>query len=99
MVGCRVGAKNTLLKNYLWFAEQRGATVLPERQVVDVRPIGAADGTDGYAVTTERPGAWFAKGRQTLRARGVVFAAGALVRTTCWPMQTHGCFAGSQRPA
>jgi len=78
MVGCRVGAKNTLLKNYLWFAEQRGATVLPERQVVDVRPIGAADGTDGYAVTTERPGAWFAKGRQTLSARGVVFAAGAL---------------------
>jgi len=24
MVGCRVGAKNTLLKNYLWFAEKRG---------------------------------------------------------------------------
>jgi cholesterol oxidase len=78
MVGCRVGAKNTLLKNYLWFAEKRGATVLPERRVVDVRPIGAADGADGYIVTSERPGAWFDKRRQVLRARGVVFAAGAL---------------------
>ena len=24
MVGCRTGAKNTLLKNYLWFAERKG---------------------------------------------------------------------------
>ena len=29
MVGCRDGAKNTLLKNYLWFAEKRGARILP----------------------------------------------------------------------
>ena len=78
MVGCRVGAKNTLLKNYLWFAEKQGATVLPEHQVVDVAPLGAADGSEGYRVTTERPGAWFAKGRRTFTARGVVFGAGAL---------------------
>ena len=78
MVGCRVGAKNTLLKNYLWFAEKQGATVLAEHAVVDVRPIGAADGGDGYAVTTERPGAWFFRRRRTFTARGVVFAGGAL---------------------
>ena len=78
MVGCRVGAKNTLLKNYLWFAEQLGATVLADHGVVDVRPLGAADGSDGYAVTTERPGAWLFKHRRTLRTRGVVFSAGAL---------------------
>jgi cholesterol oxidase len=29
MVGCRYGAKNTLVKNYLWFAERMGARVLP----------------------------------------------------------------------
>ena len=29
MVGCRVGAKNTLVKNYLWFAEKRGARSCP----------------------------------------------------------------------
>ncbi len=78
MVGCRVGAKNTLLKNYLWFAEKRGAEILAEHQVSDVRPLGAADGSDGYEVTTERPGAWLRKRRRSFKARGVVFAAGAL---------------------
>ncbi len=78
MVGCRVGAKNILVKNYLWFAEKRGVQILPERQVVDVAPLGAADGSEGYRVTTERPGAWFARDQQTHSARGVVFACGSL---------------------
>jgi len=78
MQGCRVGAKNTLCKNYLWFAEKRGAQIHPERKVVDVRPIGAADGSEGYRIVTERPGAWFSKQRREFRARGVVFSAGAL---------------------
>jgi cholesterol oxidase len=78
MVGCREGAKNTLVKNYLWFAEKRGVEIHPEREVVDVRPIGAADGADGYTVTTERPGAWFRKQRRTFTARGIVISAGAL---------------------
>jgi cholesterol oxidase len=82
MQGCRIGAKNTLMKNYLWFAEKRGARIHPERQVVDVRPIGAADGSNGYQVVAERPGAWFRKRRQVFRARGVVFAAGALGTNT-----------------
>jgi cholesterol oxidase len=78
MVGCRYGAKNTLVKNYLWFAERGGATVMPERTVVDVKPLGAADGSDGYVVTSERSGAWVQKDRRVHTARGVVFAAGAL---------------------
>ncbi|HUA12599.1 MAG TPA: GMC family oxidoreductase [Solirubrobacteraceae bacterium] len=78
MVGCRVGAKNTLVKNYLYLAEERGASVLPERTVVEVRPLGRGDGGDGYAVRSVRSGAWFARGGQTLSARGVIFAAGAL---------------------
>jgi cholesterol oxidase len=78
MVGCPHGAKNTLVKNYLWFAERRGAKVMPERQVVDVEPIGAPDGSDGYRVTTERPGAWLRRKRQVHTARGVVVAGGAL---------------------
>ena len=78
MVGCPHGAKNSLVKNYLWLAERRGAKVMPERQVVDVRPLGAADGSDGYLVTTERPGAWFRKRRRVHTARGVVMAAGPL---------------------
>jgi cholesterol oxidase len=78
MVGCPVGAKNTLPKNYLWFAERRGAQIIPERTVVDVRPLGRGDGSDGYAVTTERSGAWLRKQRRTLTARNVVLAGGAL---------------------
>jgi cholesterol oxidase len=78
MVGCRVGAKNTLVKNYLWFAEKLGVDILPERQVTDVRPLGGTDGGDGYRVITEYPGAWCNKRRHSLSARGVVFAAGAL---------------------
>ena len=80
MVGCRYNAKNTLVKNYLWFAEQLGVEILPERQVTDVRSIsgGAADGSDGYEVTSERSGSWVRKHRSTLTARGVVIAAGAL---------------------
>ncbi|HEX6025102.1 MAG TPA: GMC family oxidoreductase [Solirubrobacter sp.] len=78
MVGCPHGAKNTLVKNYLWFAEKVGARIMPERTVVDIRPLGAADGSDGYAVTSERSGAWARPDRQTHTARGVVVAAGAL---------------------
>jgi cholesterol oxidase len=78
MVGCPVGAKNSLPKNYLWFAERAGAQILPERTVVDVRPLGRGDGSDGFEVVTERTGAWLRKRRRTLTARGVVLAAGPL---------------------
>src|SRR6476469_10164896 len=78
MVGCRHGAKNTLVKNYLWFAEKLGVRIFPERQVTEIRPLGAADGSDGYEVTHERSGSWFRKRRHTVRARGVVVAAGAI---------------------
>jgi cholesterol oxidase len=78
MIGCPYGAKNTLVKNYLWLAERAGAEVLPERMVVDVRPLGAADGSEGYEVITERPGAWLRRDRRRYTARGVVMAAGPL---------------------
>ncbi len=78
MIGCPHGAKNTLVKNYLWLAEHAGADVFPERLVVDVKPLGASDGSEGYEITTEHPGAWFRRRRRTFTARGVVFAAGPL---------------------
>jgi cholesterol oxidase len=78
MIGCRYGAKNTLVKNYLHLAERRGVRVFPERMVVNVSPAGAPDGSDGYNVLAERSGAWVRKERHTLTAGGVVFAAGAL---------------------
>jgi cholesterol oxidase len=80
MIGCRYGAKNTLVKNYLWFAEKLGVEVMSERTVTDVRPIGGAeDGSQGYQVTSRRSGAWLSRRRpQTLTAAGVVLAAGPL---------------------
>ena len=78
MVGCPHGSKNTLVKNYLYLAERRGARVTPERTVVDIRPLGDGSGTDGYEVESVRSGAWLRKDRQVHRARGVVVAAGPL---------------------
>ena len=37
MIGCRTGAANRLTKNYLWFAQKRGAQIIAEQEVVDVR--------------------------------------------------------------
>ena len=79
MLGCQHNAKNTLDKNYLYFAEKRGAKVFAETKVVDVRPInGQADGGDGYEVTTESSTAMFNKQRRVFRSKSVVFAASSL---------------------
>jgi cholesterol oxidase len=78
MIGCRHGAKNTLRKNYLWFAEKLGVEVSAERTVTDIRPLVAADGSEGYEIESVRSGAWLRRDRQVQRARGVVLAAGAL---------------------
>jgi cholesterol oxidase len=82
MVGCPHGAKNTLVKNYLYLAERRGAEVMPERTVIDIRPLGPADGSEGYEVESVRSGAWVRKERRVHRARGVVVAAGPLGTNT-----------------
>lgn len=77
-MGCAVGAKNTLVKNYLWFAERAGAVVTPETEVLDIRPIDGSDGTAGYELTTRRSTGWWPAPRRRWRTRGVVVAAGAL---------------------
>jgi cholesterol oxidase len=80
MVGCRYNAKNTLDKNYLYFAEKRGAQVFAETRVIDVRPLGGsgANGRDGYELTVERSTAWWGKDRRKLTARQVVLSGSAL---------------------
>ena len=72
MTGCRHGAKNTLVKNYLGLAERAGAEILPLTTVTDLRR--AADGR--WDVITERTGAWVRKQRRTYTATHVVLAAG-----------------------
>ena len=79
MVGCRFNAKNTLDKNYLYFAEKRGAQVMAETRVVDIAPLdGKADGSAGYAVTVESSTSWTNKRRRVLTAQQVVLSASSL---------------------
>ncbi|QWF78377.1 FAD-dependent oxidoreductase [Amycolatopsis sp. CA-230715] len=73
MTGCRHGAKNTLVKNYLYLAERAGAVVHPLTTVTSVRPDGA-----GYRVETERTGRWFGRRGRAFTADQVVFAAASL---------------------
>ncbi len=95
MVGCPHGAKNTLVKNYLYLAEKRGAQVMPERMVIDIRPLGRGDGSEGYEVESVRSGAWVRKDRRIQRARGVVVAAGPLGTNTL----LQRCRLGGSLPA
>jgi len=72
MVGCRVGAKNTLMKNYLALAERRGVSIEALRTVTEVAPrVGG-----GYSVATVRTGRWLGRDRRTVSAEQVVFAGG-----------------------
>jgi cholesterol oxidase len=72
MTGCRYGAKNTLVKNYLGLAESAGAHVIPMTTVTgfEQRPDGV------WEVHTARTGRWLRKKKKTFTANHVVLAAG-----------------------
>jgi cholesterol oxidase len=72
MTGCRHGAKNTLVKNYLYLAEANGAKVIAERTVTDIEE---QDG--GYKIRMRKSSA-SGMGSQSIRAKQVIVAAGAL---------------------
>jgi cholesterol oxidase len=75
MTGCRHGAKNSLDKNYLYFARQLGLVLHADTEVVDVAREGA-----GYRVSALQRGPGFGLRRRPLSftATNVIFAAGAL---------------------
>jgi cholesterol oxidase len=79
MVGCRHNAKNTLVKNYLYFAEKWGALVRPESEVRDIRPLseGRPDGAR-YEVRYRSSTAWLWAPTRRVYARNVIVAAGTL---------------------
>ncbi|MEV0761828.1 GMC family oxidoreductase [Nocardia sp. NPDC050435] len=72
MTGCRHGAKNTLVKNYLGLAQAAGAQVRALTTVTAIRPH--PDGT--WTVETKRTDGRIRRRRTSFRARQVVLAAG-----------------------
>ncbi len=74
MVGCRYNAKNTLDKNYLWFAENMfGAQVLPETQVTKIEHLN-----NEYHIHTEQSTSWFGNRKQTFISSGLIVSGGVL---------------------
>ncbi len=71
MTGCRFGAKNSVDLNYLFLAEQGGAEVFPEHEVLDLERIGV-----GFRITTDRPGSRSNRHRRAFTADQVVVSAG-----------------------
>ncbi|MEK6255791.1 MAG: GMC family oxidoreductase [Chloroflexota bacterium] len=79
MVGCRYNSKNTLVKNYLYFAEKWGAQVTAEVEVRDIRPLPAGQADDArYEVVYRSSTALFAKPERVVRTRNVVVSAGTM---------------------
>ena len=79
MVGCRYGAKNTLVKNYMYLAEKNGAMIIPEVKARDIKPLpaGQPDGAR-FEVTVSASTAFLAKPERRVRARNVIVSAGTL---------------------
>ncbi len=86
MVGCRHNAKNTLPKNYLYFAEKNGSILKSEMEVIDVRPWTVDDGRSTvhnlqsdtrYAITYQSSTSPF-KRKHTIYTTNVIFSAGVM---------------------
>ena len=87
MVGCRYNAKNTLPKNYLYFAEKNGARVIAEAEVIDIRPLTMDSGRStvhglpsdaGYEITYQRSTSLLNRTPQRVQARRVILSAGVM---------------------
>ena len=75
MVGCRHDAKNTLDKNYLWFAEKYfGATVISETETTRIEV--AVDGS--YKIHTASSTSFGRKKSKIYTSNGIVISGGVL---------------------
>ncbi|WP_407342837.1 FAD-dependent oxidoreductase [Pengzhenrongella phosphoraccumulans] len=72
MTGCRVGAKNTMTKNYLHLAERAGARVVPLTTVTELVPRAGG----GWTVVSRGTGPGGRRSRTVWGADQVVVAAG-----------------------
>ena len=73
MVGCREGAKNSLDRNYLWFAEKAGLVIRAETKAERI-----LFKEDLYHIETRHITSLFRRKGETYAAKGIVVAAGTL---------------------
>jgi cholesterol oxidase len=73
MVGCRENAKNSLDRNYLWFAEKMGLEILPETKAEKIYFVDNI-----YHVETYRITSLVSKNKRVLKSKGIVISAGTL---------------------
>lgn len=72
MIGCPEGSKNSLDKNYLYFAKKWGAKIFSETTVEKIIP---AD--DGYIVESYSSTSFFKK-KKVYKARNIILSAGVM---------------------
>ncbi len=76
MVACKVGAKNTLERNYLYFAEKFGAEVLAEHRAEKITPLSSGA---GYEVQLRSSTRWPFFGQSlVIQAERVILGAGVV---------------------
>lgn len=80
MIGCRYNSKNTLPKNYLFFAEKWGAEIWAETEATNIEPLqnSAGDQLGGYRVHYRPSLGGTNKHKGTVTAKNVIVSAGVL---------------------
>lgn len=79
MIGCRYNSKNTLMKNYLYFAEKWGAKIISESEVQDISPLPPTQSDNAhYKIKYQSSTALMFKSQKSVRARNVVISAGVM---------------------
>jgi len=78
MTGCKKDAKNTLDKNYLYFAEKFGTEIKSENKVIEIAPL-SPDGKEGYTLKTKKTTGLFGNLRgQDFKTKNIVISGGTL---------------------
>jgi cholesterol oxidase len=79
MIGCRYNAKNTLPKNYLYFAEKWGVEIRPLSRVTNIEQVKSSGSASAkYVVHYRRSTRVLGSKRYRIFARNVIVSAGVL---------------------
>jgi len=78
MTGCKKNAKNTLDKNYLYFAEKFGTQIFAEQKVYDIIPL-SQNGDKGYIVKSKKTTCILGRlNGKTFKTKGIVHCGGVI---------------------